>query len=67
MSNSNGKKIYSIWYMCHRCERKIELWFDKTTDVEPETPFECEICGGEIHKFNFKDNKQAWEYMDKRG
>ena len=60
-------KIYAVNYMCYDCNQKSELWFDRDADEEPETPFKCGVCGGEVHRFNFKDNAQVWGYMDNRG
>lgn len=49
-------------YKCNMCEKEDEHLFDDTTDA-PELIGYC-VCGGEIKKFNFKNNSQRWLYCD---
>ena len=57
-------------YKCTECNHETEPMFNdsewnaiKGTDKEYES-IECEVCGAEAKRNNFKNNGQRWTFLD---
>ena len=53
-------------YKCSDCHYEEEFLYQDTDKVLTSLVHFCPMCGGILRKFNFKDNKQVWRFLDER-
>ena len=53
-------------YKCTECSYEEEILYRDRERVRKVLVHVCPICGAELKKFNFKNNKQQWKFMDER-
>jgi predicted nucleic acid-binding Zn ribbon protein len=53
-------------YKCEDCSHQEEVLFQDREKVLSALIHYCPVCGGELKKYNFKNNKQVWKFFDNR-
>ena len=52
-------------YKCTECSYQEEVLYNDSEEVKESLINICPSCGGNLKKYNFKNNQQVWKFMDK--